>query len=361
MLFLAVFVSGTSFQCGDCDGNGFVNILDALIASRYAVGLAALDEPYFSACNVVGTLGNKYLPSAQVSSIDAMRIAQFTVGKIRNIDCILELPVLFISDRDGDKEIYMMNQDGSNQRPIRFNGSSLTDEANPVWSPDGEWIAFSDADITDLYMIPRNSGLLTIPKHLTPNSSRVGFSSLDWSPNGKELLTSASLISDGTYKNITILDLATLSFTAIPVWLGNSEINPSWNADGSKIAYLSKALPSWAISTMNKDGTNKQVITSNYYFGPDWGHGGKIAYYKSVNSKLQIFIMDEDGTNQKQITFNNQDYSIFPKWSRDGTMLFYYNGNWPGPPYDVYGVVSTQNGTITRLTNNPFNDISPSQ
>jgi TolB protein len=47
---------------------------------------------------------------------------------------------VFTSWRDGNKDIYLMNADGSNQRNLTRTSSS--DEEQPVWSPDGQRIAF---------------------------------------------------------------------------------------------------------------------------------------------------------------------------------------------------------------------------
>ncbi len=45
----------------------------------------------------------------------------------------------FVSDRDGNGEIYVMNADGSAQRRLTRNPAS---DVEPVWSPDGRKIAF---------------------------------------------------------------------------------------------------------------------------------------------------------------------------------------------------------------------------
>jgi WD40-like Beta Propeller Repeat len=49
--------------------------------------------------------------------------------------------IAFMSTRDGNGEIYVMNPDGSNQVNISHN--SAFDE-DPAWSPDGRWIAFGE-------------------------------------------------------------------------------------------------------------------------------------------------------------------------------------------------------------------------
>jgi Tol biopolymer transport system component len=47
--------------------------------------------------------------------------------------------VAYISQEDGNFEIYVVNQDGSNKLRLTTNPSS---DGLPVWSPDGAWIAF---------------------------------------------------------------------------------------------------------------------------------------------------------------------------------------------------------------------------
>lgn len=52
--------------------------------------------------------------------------------------------IAFVSNRDGNYEIYVMDADGKNlQRVTRDSGTDI----DPVWSPDGQWLAFaSDRD-----------------------------------------------------------------------------------------------------------------------------------------------------------------------------------------------------------------------
>jgi hypothetical protein len=68
--------------------------------------------------------------------------------------------IAFVSNRDGNYEIYVMNADGSNQQRLT---SSIYSDLNPTLSPDGTKIVFSTKmpmtriPGTDIYTITTNA------------------------------------------------------------------------------------------------------------------------------------------------------------------------------------------------------------
>jgi len=66
--------------------------------------------------------------------------------------------IAFMSSRDGNDEIYIMNADGSGQTRLTDNPAY---DAAPVWSPDGQRIAFySTRDgNSEIYVMNADAGL----------------------------------------------------------------------------------------------------------------------------------------------------------------------------------------------------------
>jgi Tol biopolymer transport system component len=83
--------------------------------------------------------------------------------------------IVFTSERDGDREVYVMNADGSNQ--TRLTTSPGFDE-NPSWSPDGSEIAFDtnrdgnleiyamNADGSNPHRVTNHPAIDAIPSYL---------------------------------------------------------------------------------------------------------------------------------------------------------------------------------------------------
>ena len=87
--------------------------------------------------------------------------------------------IAFLSERDGNGEIYVMDADGSNQTRLTHNPAF---DAYPTWSPDGTKIAFDSArdGNQEIYVIDADGGGL---KRLTKNPFRDSVPT--WSPEAE--------------------------------------------------------------------------------------------------------------------------------------------------------------------------------
>src|SRR5581483_3869163 len=87
--------------------------------------------------------------------------------------------IVFVSNRDGKGEIYIMDADGSNQRNLTNNPAN---DDSPAWSPDGSMIAFqSDREGTVCIYIMNADG--SNVRRVTTNPGARA----DWSHDGKRI------------------------------------------------------------------------------------------------------------------------------------------------------------------------------
>ncbi len=135
------------------------------------------------------------------------------------------------SNFSDDREIYRMNADGSDERPLTVTSSRFSDE-QPSISPDGTKIAFA--------------------------------SNRHWDTTGVDQLDIYVMNADGTGEP------RRLTFDAAPTYpLETQSQDPAWSPDGTRIAYESTRgfEGKGEIFVTNADGSGEPINASN---DPDW-------------------------------------------------------------------------------------------
>lgn len=160
-------------------------------------------------------------------------------------------------------DIVVMNADGSNRRNLTNTPAS---EWVPVWSPDGQTIAFtSDRDgDSEIYLMNRDGSNV---RKLTDNDGYDG--------------------------------------------------SPRWSPDGTRIAFdTDRDGSDWDIYIMNADGSNPLPVTNNSTndYAENWSPDGRwLVYLSDADGDTEICIIGVDGLNQSRLTFNlANDFS--PVW-----------------------------------------------
>lgn len=236
--------------------------------------------------------------------------------------------IAFVSTRDGNKEVYVMDADGRNQMNLSQNEH---DDIDPAWSPCGKYIAFTSNRTGDWQVWKMNADGET-PVQLTQHGGQHPV----WSSDGSKIAFETTREGNS---EIYMMDSNGTNLTNV-TRRSSDERHPSWSPNGTKIAYQSNR-GGWAIYVMDLDvNTETCVAKSPYkwitYIQPTWSPlGDRIAFlgvtqeYKTEYGYTRIMLVDVTSLRIKEIpdpTRRNQalTYSAWgPAWSPDANWVVF--------------------------------------
>lgn len=234
--------------------------------------------------------------------------------------------IAFTSDRDGNREIYVMDADGKNE--VRLTSNTIVDD-NPAWSPDGRKLAFVSQNATGAFGVFLMNGDGTRRSEITPITPLpFRYKLISWSPDGTRLAISQANgidIVDADGNNRRSL---TFGFDA------------AWSPDGSKILFATPRISGnpGTLKTINPDGTGLRTFLDGVSLlgyqivgYPDWSpDGSRVALIGSDTANQDIFTTNSDGTRTQ--FFTGECGGLSPQgcgyitsldWSPDGTKMVY--------------------------------------
>ena len=226
--------------------------------------------------------------------------------------------IAFVSWQAGNSDIYVVNADGSNLTQLTYNEAG---DRDPVWSPDGSRIAYVSLDrkysfehYHDLRVV-NSDGADDVP--LIARSDDV-LESPSWSPDGRYIAFEE--YDGGRNPEIAVIDLNSGSSDTL-TFLTKAE-HPKWSPDSQRILF--------------------QAIDSSIY--------------SSEPDQPDVFIMYLDGSGRKNLT-DDDDWDMFPSWSPDGRRIAFASDR--DGDYDIY-TMNPDGSNLTQLTDDPMGDLTPS-
>ncbi len=235
--------------------------------------------------------------------------------------------IAFSANREGNRDIYVMNPDGSQQVNIT---KHRADDVSPVWSPTGEHILFASDrghkawGTWDLYLMePDGSNVRKVFDKSARRSGPV------WSPDGKRIA-----YNYGELGNI-LLYIGTIDGkNEERVAIGGT---PDWSPDGTEIAFVVKAgAKRWEINILNVQTRKQKVFfppkaAPSWLRGPVWSpRGDKLAFswlhrvpFADFRETETIYTVNRDGTELTQIVDEAGPEVTSPVWSPQGDILLY--------------------------------------
>jgi TolB protein len=238
----------------------------------------------------------------------AHRFGNEILYRLWGVKGIFTSQIGFSSDRKGNRDIWMMDYDGFNQRPVTETKSL---NLSPDFSPDGKKVVYTT------YRTAQG----TVGQSLVVYSIYTG--------------QKFTLFSGGTLNSA-----------------------PAWSPDGSRIAFTSNTSGNAEIFIINADGTNLKQITFNRAIdtSPAWNpKSGQIAFTSDRSGNPMVYIMNDDGSNEQRLTYVGE-YNESAAWSPDGSKLAYVSRS--GINFDIY-VIDMETNVVTRVTQNEGSNENP--
>lgn len=271
--------------------------------------------------------------------------------------------IAFLSDRGGNGyEIYLMNADGGNQRPLRTapNGGPIGG-AHVEWSPDGKRLKYetSGFDLGDIYVVEAvapGGGDSVVPPQLINSSRPVGLNDTDasWSPDGTRFVF-RSVGCDGC----GISELYTMNADGTNrVQITNVagfEAAPRWSPDGTRVAYDADRGGARGIYVKNADGTGAEVKVSgaaDTLGGAVWSPNGSRLVF--VESGGRVCAVNPNGSGMTLLADIPANGSGTLFWSPDGAQVGFHSSN--GTAVDLYVVPSDGSRKATNYTKSKRDD-----
>jgi Tol biopolymer transport system component len=186
------------------------------------------------------------------------------------------------------------------------------------WSPDGGWILFLEFSTMQIMKADNTRDII-------PFSGTGQYTNPVWSPDGEEIAyvhAARYLASDIWVKSV--------HEELMPIRLTSHKANdnsPSWSPDGTMIAFQSYRSGNWDIWLIKSDGSSSAIqFTTDPSFDkePSWSPDGtNIAFLSNRNGSYDIWIRSEDGTEPPRQITNTPGYEENVKWFSDGQQIAY--------------------------------------
>ncbi len=298
-------------------------------------------------------LAKRYIAGPNDVKILGHTFADQIVEALTGMPGIFRTKLAMSCDRTGNKEIYIMNYDGTEVKQITSHRSVAT---APAWSPDGNKIVYSlhnknknNVKNIDLFLFNFKNETISMLSNRKGINSGPAFS-----PDGKKIALTMSFLGN---PEVFTLDPSDRTVTRLTHSLG-FEVDPAWSPDGKKMAFVSSRTGRPMIFSMNADGSNVQRLTfaGVYNATPTWAPTNKkIGFAGWLDNQFDIFVMNPDGTNIERLTKdagNNED----PHFSPDGNFIV-FSSNRTGQQ-NVY-VMNVDGTFVKRLTYGLGNCVAP--
>lgn len=247
---------------------------------------------------------------------------------------------------DGASDIWMVDSDGRNLRRVT---RDTTIVYSPAFSPDGRrmmYVSYAGGEPAVYEKDLRSGEVRTVSDvpgvDLTPA----------YRPDGRRVMVARSS-EDG----VEVFELETDPFCCarrVTYTSPGDALNPSYAPEGDRFTYEATPLGEQQVYVQRVEGGGTGVI-SRYIYGergsaasPDWSpDGDRIVYQAWIDGTWQIVTVNPDGSDRRVLTSEGTNEE--PSWAPDGRHVVFRSTR---KGYQALWVVDTVTGSFRRLVAN---------
>lgn len=271
--------------------------------------------------------------------------------------------VYFMSDRDGNEEIYVIPAQGGTAANLTSDPAA---DSEPNVDSTGRSVAFSSSrgdGTSGIWAMEATGGaarLLTPQARgdyspvWSPDATRVAFTSTVDQSRG--LLWMVDLPEGEPYPLLDAISPSTPEVVCAGGFPG------SWTPDGQSVIYRGSQgdIRAGQVCSVGIDGSEIQpiygeegVAVEHPVMSPD---GKRIVFASNRSGNLDIYVMTADGEDVKRLT-QDPGNDMDPVWSPDGKWIAFASER--DGDFEIY-VVQSDGSDLRKLTDNEFVDSQPS-
>jgi Tol biopolymer transport system component len=247
--------------------------------------------------------------------------------------------IIFLSERDGDKDLYLVDAAGNDPQRLTF-AASL--DGMPRWSPDAGRVAFASTvnGNTDIYIVNADGTNLT---RLTDDPGKD--SSPSWSPDGTRIVFESNRDDNFELYIIRTDGSGLTRLTNDPA----GDFNPHWSPVGEQIAFVNNSSGNSDICIINSDSSGWANLTSDALPSSDpvWSPDGASLAYRlwPASDTARICVIGADRSNPRCLT--PAGTVGIPAWSQNSARLAFLATHEEAAGIDILQVSDGQINSIT--------------
>ncbi len=211
--------------------------------------------------------------------------------------------VVFTTNRDGQNDIYLMNADGTNQVNLTNNSA---DDQYPTWSVDGQWIAFSsnrDGNYEIYVLRVSDLELHNLTNNPANDTQPNWVRSTTFDPAGESIVFTSNRDGNPEIYRMKTDGTDQVNLTQSPA----NDTQAKGSPDGSLIVFATDRDGNQEIYSMRVDGANPTNITNNpaIDFGPCWApNQAWVAFTSERDGNREVYITKPNATDVYNLTVN---------------------------------------------------------